>query len=49
MSTDYLIDAFHAESAFETQITRLVDAVYPVELKPRYLLMSLLRTKGKLD
>jgi len=30
-------------------ITRLVDAAYPVELKPRYLLASLLRTKGKLD
>jgi len=30
-------------------ITRLVDAEYPVELKPRYLLASLLRKKGKLD
>ena len=39
----------HAESPFETQITRLVDAEYPVELKPRYSLASLLRTKGELD
>jgi len=38
----------HAEAPFETQITRLVDAKYPVELKPRYLIVSLLRTKGEL-
>jgi len=30
-------------------ITHLVDAEYPEELKPCYLLASLLRTKGKLD
>jgi len=30
-------------------ITRLVDAESAVELKPRYLLASLLRTKGELE
>jgi hypothetical protein len=48
LSTDWLTDSSSRGGPFETQITRLVDAEYPVELKPRYLLASLLRTKGKI-